>query len=298
MQAITCAQIKRYAAEYGFSAAYCFPPEAEDRAPEGIQTLVLLAREYTPGGRLTDRFYPASNAAYHEAKRMAERISDETGVKAERLSELKMKPMCRRHPAFGTGKNTLNYLPGIGSRFCMELIGLCAPVESEECAAYDGLSLDCGTCDRCERVCPGGAISAEGFAKERCIRYYMMSGRVMPDELRGHVGLRKGACGIIGCDLCQRVCPANAKKETQRTEDDDFTLAELLDCDRETLARFAALYGKNYAVKNRIIAQALLTAANNGRAEYLERIRRLEDNPSALVAEYARWARKKLEEKG
>lgn len=285
-------KIRRYAAEHGFSAAYCFPPEPGDGAPEAVKTLVLLTREYDPGGRLVDHFYPASNAAYHEARKLGERLEAEFDLTAYLLNDVRLKPLCRRRPAFGTGKNTLNYLPKIGSRFCMELIGLSVALPWTSDAAYEG-ELQCEKCDRCLRACPTGAITESGFVKERCIRFHMMNGKPMPEEMRSYVGTTPGSYGIIGCDLCQRVCPANAQKERRRADSDDFTLEELLDCEPDTLARFAALYGKNYAIRNRIIAQALLTAANIGGDETEERIDRLTESPSALVADCARWAKQK-----
>ena len=61
------------------------------------------------------------------------------------------------------------------------------------------------------------------------------------------------------------------------------------------MAGFAALYGKNYAIRNRIIAQALLAAGNLGDPAYLEEIKALTQSTSALVAEHARWAKEKIE---
>ena len=297
LDVLTYSIIQQYAAEAQFSAAYCFAPVPEDSAPESIQTLVLLVKSYAPGGRLIDRFYPASNAAYHAAKALTARISREWNIEAIQLSNLRMKPMCRRHPSFGTGMNTLNYLPGIGSRFCLELLGLSAEVMPGPCAAYDQANLPCAACRRCAQVCPGGAITTEGFQRDRCIRNYMMSGKPMPEHLREYIGAETGAKGVIGCDLCQRVCPANANSEKQWTAEDDFTLKELLTCDAQTLERFGALYGKNYVNRNRMIAQALLTAANMGDTAFLKEIETLTGHPSALVAEHARWAREKIEKK-
>ena len=297
MNALTWKDIDRYAAEAQFSAAYCFAPQPEDDAPENIRTLVLLVRAYAPGGLLVDHFYPASNAAYHAVRAMAERIAQENGVEAIPLSNLKLKPMCRRHPAFGTGINTLNYLPGIGSRFCMELLGLSAEVAPEPAIPYEKEQLPCADCGRCRRACPSGAITDNGFVKERCIRFYMLSGKPMPERLRKYIGAQDGARAIVGCDICQRVCPANAETEEQRTLNDDFTLRETLACEAQTMAGFAALYGKNYAIRNRIIAQALLAAGNLGDPAYLEEITALTQSSSALVAEHARWAKEKIEKK-
>ena len=290
MSGLTQRDISRFAAELGFSAAYCCAPLPTDGAPEDVKTLAILTRAYTPGGLLVDRFYPAGNAAYHAARELARRIAAKYGVEAVHLPHVRLKPLCGRHPAFGAGRNTLNYLPGIGSRFCMELIGLAAVVPAEEAPAYDDALLPCRACRRCMQACPTGAITEAGFIKEKCIRFYMLSGKPMPIEMRPLIGSLTGVRGIVGCDICQRVCPANAEMEKRRTQEDELTLTELLTCDANTMERFAALYGKNYANRNRVLAQAILTAANTGNAEYLQIITTFKDSPSALVAEHAAWA--------
>ena len=62
------------------------------------------------------------------------------------------------------------------------------------------------------------------------------------------------------------------------------------------MERFATLYGRNYAIRNRVIAQALLTAANSGDAAFLPQITALENSPSPVVAEHACWAATKLKD--
>lgn len=293
MSALTHQAISQLAAEHGFSAAYCFPPLPEDHAPEGARTLILLTRAYAPGGWLVDRFYPCSNGAYHQAKRLGERLASEFGVGVWALSNLRMKPICRRLPAFGTGMNTLNYLPEIGSRFCMELLGISELLDPTPMTPYPSQNLPCARCKRCMSACPTGAITEAGFIKERCIRFHMMNGKPMPEDMRPYVGAENGSKGILGCDICQRVCPANAESERSRSPEDDFSLEELLICDKAALARFADLYGKNYAIRNRILAQAILTAARDGEG-YAPRLRALLDSPSPAVAEHAAWALKKM----
>ena len=292
---LTQHQLSIMAAEHGFSAASCCAPLPEDGAPQEVRALLLLARFYIPGGRLVDAFYPASNAAYHEAKALTEEISGRFGVKALQLPQVRLKPLCARLPAFARGMNTLSSLPGQGSRFCLELLGISEPVEIDEELPAQA-ALPCAACRRCRDACPTGAITETGFVRERCIRHHMLSGKPMPEEMRPYIGTKTAA--IVGCDLCQRACPANAQIEAQRQEEDRFTLDELLVCDDETMREFARLYGSNYAIRNRVLAQAALAAGNTGEEKYRPALERLADSASPTVAEHARWALRKLDEMG
>ena len=77
-------------------------------------------------------------------------------------------------------------------------------------------------------------------------------------------------------------------------EELDPEVYEIIAAPAETLERFGEMYGRNYAIRNRIIAQALLAAGNSKDARYLPAIRALKEAPSPLVQEYAAWAEEKM----
>ncbi|MBR5231910.1 MAG: epoxyqueuosine reductase [Clostridia bacterium] len=219
---------------------------------------------------------------------------EEMGIRTWVLSNLRLKDIASRC-GLRQGLNTLHYHRALGSKFCMELIGLDV-VPAGENETPEQATLSCESCKRCMSACPGGAITANGFVKEKCIRFYMIGGKSMPLHLRNFVGGSGGSYAMIGCDVCQRVCPANQNIEKLRgmEKETDFTLEELLLCSDETLERFGEMYGRNYAVRNRVIAQALLAAGNSGNEAYLPLIVAYKDSASPIVREYAAWAEEKM----
>jgi len=292
---ITEKYINKKAAGHGFSAAYCCLPHEADGVPQNVKSLVLLLRAYHPQNGLVDAFYQAKQASYTAAAQMCLEISKETGIQTFGLSNHKLKPIATQRLGLARGLNTLNYHPEFGSKFCMELIGFSDDIENETWPRERAV-LSCASCERCVKACPGGAITKNGFIKENCIRFYMMNGKPIPEHLRPFIGVKKGSYAIIGCDICQRVCPGNAQQEEKRLQMDAeaFKLEEMLRCSPETRERFGKLYGYNYDIRNRIISQALLAAGNSGKEKYLPLIEPYLQSKSAVVQEHAAWAVEKI----
>src|ERR1700737_1877152 len=101
------------------------------------------------------------------------------------------------------GKNTNLLIPGIGSNVLLAEIVTSAPLETDA-----PLKKHCGACDACLRVCPTGALVAPGVLdNRRCISFWTIEHRgVIPLDIRPMIG-----DWIFGCDLCQEICPVNAR---------------------------------------------------------------------------------------
>ncbi len=98
------------------------------------------------------------------------------------------------------GKNTLLLSPKLGSWFCLG--GIAFDFELEPDAPIEG---DCGSCDRCERACPTGALKGGRLDVGRCLSYWTTHARQpMPPELAA-----QNAGWAYGCDACQECCPVN-----------------------------------------------------------------------------------------
>jgi len=104
------------------------------------------------------------------------------------------------------GKNTHLISPKEGSWFFLGELFVELPL------AYDRPLRDrCGRCDLCIKACPTGAfVGPYMLDARRCISYLTIELKDwIPRSLRPLIGNH-----IFGCDICQEICPYNAKAPT------------------------------------------------------------------------------------
>lgn len=100
------------------------------------------------------------------------------------------------------GRNALVISPRRGSWFVLGLGFTSAWLEPFS-PGHDAFR--CGSCRRCERICPTGALVEGRLLSVRCISYLTIEHQgVIPRALAAHM---RG--WWFGCDLCQEVCPWN-----------------------------------------------------------------------------------------
>jgi epoxyqueuosine reductase len=101
-------------------------------------------------------------------------------------------------------KNTLVINKHSGSFFFLAALLLDAPLEYDSPIQTD----HCGTCTACLDACPTDAfVGPHVLDATKCISYLTIEHRsAIPVELRGKMG-----DWILGCDVCQEVCPWNRK---------------------------------------------------------------------------------------
>ena len=102
------------------------------------------------------------------------------------------------------GKNTCLIHPDHGSLFFIGQILTSLKCETTAAPIND----HCGTCDRCIRACPTGALeSPRQLNANKCISFWTIEAREAgPEALRVKTG-----DWFFGCDICQTVCPWNEK---------------------------------------------------------------------------------------
>jgi len=212
-----------------------------------------------------------------------------------------MKPAALRSGAGRYGRNGLIITGDYGSSVVLALLltdaelPLCDTQATGAGYREEGLdstlSHECRNCSACMRACPTGALDGSmAVDVSRCLRAMMFADRPVPEAYRSPMGNL-----LLGCDACQRVCPANirAREKTKPMDTVRITLDELFGSEtsrREALNLIKENVGANYARSHRVLAQAALLAGNSGDSCYLAPLIPLCDSSDESLREHARWA--------
>jgi len=250
-------------------------------------TLLLAIMTYEaeetplPGSAWIHPYYYASQRAYRIAHDLS--VNPEAEPLGLRLrDEIRVKPIFARMPMLTQGRNTISYLPDVGSRFHVQIFTLDVALEPNITLLPEAKATHCGNCTRCMEACPTHAIDQDGFHRELCLRNWQLSGKPVPEALRHHMGSR-----LIGCDTCQRCCPHNPKPTGCSPT---LPLASLITGIKEKSAMLKELIGANLALPNRVLSQAVILAGCSDDVSLLHALEPLRKHPSPVVAEHAEWA--------
>lgn len=107
------------------------------------------------------------------------------------------------------GKHTLLIDPRAGSWLLLGGVASTLDITPEHADEPGRVRTDaCGGCTRCIDACPTGAITAFEVDARRCVSYLTLehAGAVDRSLLAGH------GDWLIGCDVCQEVCPFNRER--------------------------------------------------------------------------------------
>jgi epoxyqueuosine reductase len=166
----------------------------------------------------------------------------------------------------------------------------------------------CGSCTRCLDACPTRAITApRQLDAGRCLSTWTIEWRGRaPANQRTQQGDH-----LFGCDVCQEVCPWNGRAVRQASrrpvpvasyqplaDHADLGLADLLVMDAATFARRFRRTPLWRQHPEGLRRNALVVAANTGRRDLLDTVRRLADeDEDAEVRAVAAWAATELEDR-
>ena len=103
------------------------------------------------------------------------------------------------------GKNNITYIAGLGSFYRLVAFISDFPCAAD-CWGEPQILSDCSECEACTKACPSGAIGSDRFLlhAERCITFHNERPVAFPTWLNPFWH----HC-LVGCLVCQKVCPAN-----------------------------------------------------------------------------------------
>lgn len=118
---------------------------------------------------------------------------------------LPVKTLASRTGVILYGRNNIGYVPERGSYH--RLTAFLTDIEADAVSWGERVMLPaCKTCRRCMEACPNHVISEDRFLirAERCLTYLneKPSDRPFPDWVR-----KEAHNALVGCMICQRVCP-------------------------------------------------------------------------------------------
>ncbi|MCZ6605031.1 MAG: tRNA epoxyqueuosine(34) reductase QueG [Alphaproteobacteria bacterium] len=156
----------------------------------------------------------------------------------------------------------------------------------------------CGTCRRCQDICPTRALDeAYKIEARRCISYLTIEHRGPIDrDLRPLMGNR-----IYGCDDCLAVCPWNRFAPASRTADllprVELTAPRLAELARLTDTSFRALFSGSPIKRlgrDRFVRNVLIAIGNSGAPDLAPVATSLIEDAAPVVRGAAIWAARRL----
>ncbi|HEX9076256.1 MAG TPA: tRNA epoxyqueuosine(34) reductase QueG [Anaerolineae bacterium] len=244
-------------AGYAGEMAYLARRSAERKNPRDLvpeaRSILVLGKHYRSAEPLAQFWRDPSRGRisryawggdYHDIllprlKTLVQFIESEGGRSVRARPYVDTGPVLERPIAAAAGlgfigKHTLLIHPRYGSWFFLSEILLDLALKP----TLKPVRMGCGTCRRCQEICPTSAFAGEYVLDaRRCISYLTIELKgPIPRDLRPRMGNH-----IFGCDDCQEVCPwnirfgASANAEMFHPDPDQIApkLLDLIELDEE-----------------------------------------------------------------
>ena len=279
----------------------------------GARSVICVGMHYAPPASVatTTAAGPVGRLAryargddYHDLikarlARLWQRLRARAGDDAEGRYFVDTAPVLERELAARAGlgwwgKNTCLIHRGAGSYFFL------GEIVTTLRLAPDTPAVDhCGTCTRCLDACPTDAFpEAYVLDARRCISYLTIELKgAIPVELRDGIG-----DWLLGCDVCQDVCPWNRRAATTRESAfharsglEPLELVELIGMDQASFSEHFRRHPAKRPKRRGLLRNAAVALGNSGCREVVPALATsLHEEPEPLVRAHVAWALGKL----
>ena len=164
---------------------------------KGKMISLLIPPTYLYGRKIIDQLLELVNG-----------LLEPSGYKASH-AYLPQKTLAVRSGLAEYGRNNISYVQGMGSFHRLTTLYSDFPFEQDDWQDLKTMEM-CKECSACVRKCPSGAISPDRFLLhvERCLTFHNEHPKEVP--FPEWINPEWHNC-VVGCLICQKVCPANKK---------------------------------------------------------------------------------------
>lgn len=185
------------------------------------------------------------------------------------------------------GKSAMMVAPRLGTYFLLAGLALNLDLPADSPAPDH-----CGRCRLCLDACPTDAFAAPRVLNaSKCVAYLTIENRgPVPEDFRAEVGDR-----ILGCDVCQEVCPWNRFEKSGRVLPEPreplvAPLEELAGLDAAAFKRRFHDLPVSRAKRRGLLRNVLLAMGNSRLARFLPIVETFTSDSDEMIAEQARWS--------
>jgi epoxyqueuosine reductase len=276
----------------------------------GARSIITLAVSYhrnvssaLPGGVVARyaRFTDYHDLLGSRLKTLSAKVDELGGPATRSLWYVDTGPLLERDLAQRAGLGFVGKHTNLISRKLGNWFFLAEIITTLEVAPDEPEQNRCGSCTRCLTACPTNAITAPfQLDARRCISYLTIELKgSIPVEFRPAIGNR-----IYGCDDCLAACPwnrfaqeSNFLKEHVRADLDAPDLLELLALDDAGFKQRFAATPISRTKRRGLLRNVCVALGNVGDRSALTALTRAANDPEPLIAEHARWAIQRIEER-
>lgn len=280
---------------------------------KGARSVISLACSYHHDGEGADAAAPGGIVAryarhqdYHEVlagplKALTDFVNELGGAGTRSLWYVDTGPLLERDLAQRAGLGFVGKHTNLISRKLGNWILLAEILTTLELSPDEPEKNRCGTCSRCIDACPTRAITAPfQLDARRCISYLTIELKgSIPAEFRAAIGNR-----IYGCDDCLAACPWNRfAKEASLMKPhrrQDLTAPDLMELLALDDAGFKARFTGTPMLRTKrrgVLRNVCVALGNTGDRRALPALERASADPEPLIAEHARWAIARIEQR-